>query len=303
MTGEVVLVDCDPGHDDVMAILAAARFARLVGITTVAGNAALEHTTHNALVTCELAGIDVAVHAGATGPLTGPTRDAVHVHGSKGLDGVEVPDAVRAVAGNDAPGFIVESARRAPGLWIVAVGPLTNVAHALRRAPELAQRVAGISIMGGGTFGNATAAAEFNIWADPEAADVVFGCGARIRMCGLDLTHQVCVDGHLVARMEQLRTPLGDFVGALLAHYAQRILEVTGSGDLAALHDPCAVLAVTHPELFDFANHRVRIELDGSHTRGMTVIDRRVARGPVEVAWSIDSVNALELIAQSVSSA
>src|ERR1700686_2701493 len=116
MTGEPVLVDCDPGHDDVLAILTAARYARLVGITTVAGNAALEHTTRNALVTCELAGIDVAVHAGATGPLAGPTRDAVHVHGSKGLDGVEIPDAVRAVAGDDAAAFIVESARRAPGL-------------------------------------------------------------------------------------------------------------------------------------------------------------------------------------------
>jgi inosine-uridine nucleoside N-ribohydrolase len=302
VTGEPVLVDCDPGHDDVLAILTAARFAELVGITTVGGNAALEHTTRNALVTCELAGIHTEVHSGAAGPLSGPTRDATHVHGSAGLDGVEIPEPVTVTAGDDAPGFIVECARRTPDLWIVAVGPLTNVALALQRAPELPNHIAGISIMGGGTFGNATAAAEFNIWADPEAADIVLRSGARIRMCGLDLTHQVCADDAFVARLEQFATPLGDFVGGLLRFYVQRILELTDDSDFAALHDPCAVLAVTHPELFVFANHRVRVEVDGTHTRGMTVIDRRVARGEVEVAWSIDADRALELIGQAVSS-
>jgi inosine-uridine nucleoside N-ribohydrolase len=302
MTGEPVLVDCDPGHDDVLAILTAARNADLVGITTVAGNAALEHTTRNALVTCELAGIEVEVHAGAAGPLSGPVRDATHVHGSEGLDGVAIPEPARAAAGHDGPGFIVERALHATGLWIVAVGPLTNVALALQRAPEIAQRIAGISIMGGGTFGNATAAAEFNIWADPEAADVVFRSGAPVRMCGLDLTHQVCADADFVAPIERLGTPIGDFVGGLLRFYMQRILELTGSDDLAALHDPCAVLAVTHRGLFELANHRVQVELDGTHTRGMTVIDRRVARGPVEVAWSVDAGRARELIGQSLSS-
>jgi inosine-uridine nucleoside N-ribohydrolase len=302
MTGEPVLVDCDPGHDDVLAILTAARFARLVGITTVAGNAALEHTTRNALVTCELAGIDVPVYSGAAGPRSGPTRDATHVHGSAGLEGVEIPVPRRTATGGGAFEFIIESALRLPGLWIVAVGPLTNIALALERAPDLARAVAGISIMGGGTFGNATAAAEFNIWADPEAADVVFASGARIRMCGLDLTHQVCADDQFIARIESHRTVIGDFVAGLLRFYAQRIVELTGE-DLAALHDPCAVLAVTHPELFAFTSHHVRVELDGTNTRGMTVIDRRVARGPVEVAWGVDSERALELIGQAVSSA
>ncbi len=153
--------------------------------------------------------------------------------------------------------------------------------------------------MGGGTFGNATAAAEFNIWADPEAADVVFGSGARIRLCGLDLTHQVCADGECIAWIEQLGTPLGAFVAGLLHHYAQRIIELLGE-DLAALHDPCSVLAVTHPELFGFGNHRVHIELDGTHTRGMTVIDRRVQKGPVAVAWEVDAAAVLELIRQAV---
>jgi inosine-uridine nucleoside N-ribohydrolase len=299
MTGEKMLLDCDPGHDDVMAILAAARHADLIGITTVAGNAALEHTTRNALVTCELAGIDVPVHSGAAGPLSGPTQDAVHVHGNEGLAGVEIPQPQRAVAGTDAPAFIVETAARTPGLWIVAVGPLTNVALALRRDPDLAHRIAGISIMGGGTFGNATAAAEFNIWADPEAADEVFASGARVLLCGLDLTHQVCADGEFIASIEQLGTPLSAFVAALLDHYARRIVELVGE-ELAALHDPCSVLAVTHPELFGFGKHRVRIELAGTHTRGMTVIDRRVQKGHVEVAWRVDAPAVLELIRQAV---
>jgi inosine-uridine nucleoside N-ribohydrolase len=299
---EPVLIDCDPGHDDVMAILTAARWARLVGITTVAGNAALEHTTRNALVTCELAGIDVPVHSGAAAPLSGPARDASHVHGAEGLDGVEIPVPLRSVDGTDASGFILECANSTPGLWIVAVGPLTNVAHALRRDPDLVDRVAGISIMGGGTFGNVTPAAEFNIWADPEAADVVFRSRAPIRMCGLDLTHQVCADADFIASMRSIGSPLGDFVGGLLAFYAQRIIELSGE-DLAALHDPCSVLAVTHPDRFGFAHHSVRIELDGKYTRGMTVIDRRVAQGPVEVAWNVDAPVALDLIRQAVASA
>jgi inosine-uridine nucleoside N-ribohydrolase len=295
----VLLVDCDPGHDDVLAILTAAAYGELVGITTVAGNAALEHTTRNAIVTCELAGIDVPVHAGASGPLAGPTRDAVHVHGDTGLSGVEIPSPRGAHHGDDAAAFIVDTAITRPGLWIVAVGPLTNVALALQRAPHLVEAIRGISVMGGGTFGNATAAAEFNIWADPEAAGIVFESGARVLMCGLDLTHQVCVDDPFLDRLEALDSQLCAFTCGLLRHYRSRILEL-GGVDLAALHDPCAVLAVTHPELFTFTNHRVQVELDGTHTRGMTVIDRRIERGPVAVAWSVDAPRALTLIGDAV---
>ena len=223
-----VVLDCDPGHDDVLAIVTAAHDTELVGITTVAGNAALVHTTRNALTTVELMGVDVPVHSGAAGPLVGDARHATHVHGDEGLEGVDVPEPRRAIAGDDAAGFIVETARATPGLWIVAAGPLTNVAVALQRAPTLATELAGISIMGGGTFGNAKPAAEFNIWADPEAADVVFRSGARLRMCGLDLTHQVCADGEFITSLEQIGSPVGNFVAALLVHYQQRILELMG---------------------------------------------------------------------------
>jgi inosine-uridine nucleoside N-ribohydrolase len=299
VTRPPILLDCDPGHDDVLAILTAAAYADLLGITTVAGNAALEHTTRNAIVTCELAEIDVPVHAGAAGPLSGPTRDAVHVHGDTGLAGVEVPTPRRRHLSDDAAAFIVDTAAARPGLWIVAVGPLTNIALALQRAPTLVDRIAGISIMGGGTFGNATGAAEFNIWADPEAADLVFRSSARILLCGLDLTHQVCVDDPFLEHLGAGATPVCDFTGGLLRHYRATILEL-GGVDLAALHDPCAVLAVTHTELFTFSRHRVHVELEGTHTRGMTVIDRRVERGPVEVAWAVNAPRALRLIADAV---
>jgi inosine-uridine nucleoside N-ribohydrolase len=302
MALQPLLVDCDPGHDDVVAILTAAHYGNLVGITTVAGNVGLEHTTYNALVTRELAAIDVPVHAGAACPLGGAARDAAHVHGATGLAGVEVPTPTRAVDGDDAAGFIIETARATSGLWLVAIGPLTNVAVALQRAPELADSLAGISIMGGGTFGNATAAAEFNIWADPEAADVVFGAGARIRMCGLDVTHQVCVDDPFLARLDGTDTPVCAFTGGLLRHYRATIQDLVNE-DLAALHDPCAVLAVTHPELFVITDHHVRIELEGTHTRGMTVIDRRVTRGPAEVCWSVDAVAALRLVGDAITQA
>jgi inosine-uridine nucleoside N-ribohydrolase len=247
--------------------------------------------------------IEVPVHSGAAGPLVGDARHATHVHGDEGLEGVDVPEPQRAIAGDDAAGFIVETARATPGLWIVAVGPLTNVAVALQRAPEVAGAVAGISIMGGGTFGNATPAAEFNVWADPEAADVVFRSGAHLRMCGLDLTHQVCADGEFITSLAQIGSPVGNFVAALLVHYQQRILELMGE-DLCALHDPCAVLAVSQPELFGFGSHAVCIELDGRYTRGMTLIDQRVPNtGPVEVAWDVDAEAALAAIHHAVESA
>jgi inosine-uridine nucleoside N-ribohydrolase len=293
-----VVLDCDPGHDDVMAIFTAARHADLAAITTVAGNAPLVHTTRNALVTTELIGLDVPVVSGAAGPLVGEARHAAAVHGETGLAGVDVPEPRRAADGDDAAGFLIDLASTHDDLWIVAVGPLTNVASALQSDATLATRVAGISVMGGGTFGNVTAVAEFNVWADPEAAAVVFSSAARIVMCGLDLTHQVCVDDDFVARLRAFGTPAGDFTSRMLGHYRDTIRKLAHR-DLAALHDPCAVLAVTHPELFSFARHDVAVELGGAHTRGMTVIDRRLP-GRVDVAQTVDAPGALALVLDAV---
>ncbi len=174
-----------------MAIVVAARHTELLGITTVAGNAPLERTTHNAMVVRELLGVDVPVHSGAARPLVAELHTAPAVHGASGLDGADLPEPTRPLDGTDAVGFIVDTCRRVEGVWLVGVGPLTNIALALRAAPDLAGRIAGISVMGGGTFGNRSPVAEFNIWADPEAAAIVFGYGGPLVMAGLDLTHQL----------------------------------------------------------------------------------------------------------------
>ncbi|MGO9876943.1 MAG: nucleoside hydrolase [Acidimicrobiia bacterium] len=294
-----LIVDCDPGHDDAVALAVAAHRGRLLGVTTVAGNVGLEYTTRNALAIVQLLGLDVGVHAGAAGPLRGgPVEHATHVHGENGLAGATLPTVHRTVASDDAAGFLVEITRRYEGAWIVATGPLTNVALALQRDHRLTDRIAGISIMGGGTFGNVTAVAEFNIHFDPEAADIVLRCGARLAMCGLDLTRQLLVDDAIVARSGALRNAFGQFAADFLGGYLANIRALGGDAHDAALHDPCAVLAVTDPHLVDVVPRQVVIETAGDHTRGMTVVDQRpwVPGGNVEWAHTIDASAATDVV-------
>ena len=197
------------------------------------------------------------------------------VHGASGLDGADLPAPTRPLDGTDAVGFIIDTCRANEGAWLVGVGPLTNVALALRAAPDLAGRIAGISVMGGGTFGNRTAVAEFNIWADPEAAAVVFGYGGPLVMAGLDLTHQLLATPPRIAAVKaqpgQLAAVLGELFDFFSTTYIGRHDDIAG----AAVHDPCAVLALTHPDLFEREHRHVAIETAGPLTRGMTVIDRR----------------------------
>jgi inosine-uridine nucleoside N-ribohydrolase len=290
-----LILDCDPGHDDAVALAVAAHRGRLLGVTTAAGNVGIEHTTRNALAIVQLLGIDVEVHSGADAPLRGSVDHATHVHGEHGLAGATLPDLHRAVASNDAAGYLVEITRRHEGAWIVATGPLTNVAIALQRDRRLADRVAGISIMGGGTFGNVTAVAEFNIHFDPEAADIVLHAGTRVTMCGLDLTQQLLVDDAMVSRSRALANSFGPFAADFLGGYLANVRALRGD---AALHDPCAVLAVTDPHLVDVTSRTVMIETAGQHTRGMTVVDRRpwVRGGNVEWAHTIDAPAATEVV-------
>ncbi|MEQ8860591.1 MAG: nucleoside hydrolase [Pseudomonadales bacterium] len=299
-----LLIDCDPGHDDALALLLASRVAEVVGITTVSGNAPLEAVTANALALAELAGLDTPVHAGAARPLAGEPLHAPKVHGASGLDGTHLPPPRRSIASDDAAGYLVEATRRFDDCWIVAIGPLTNLAEALRRDPTLAGRVAGISIMGGSTGGgNATAAAEFNILADPESADVVFRSGARLVMCGLNLTHQLRSSDVLLERLRGRATPRSRFGADVIAFLHQRMATLIGERS-AALHDPCAVLAVTHPELIDRRPRSVRVELDGRWTRGMTVVDERPGQGRepgnVDVAYRIDPAAAMNLVEEAL---
>ena len=275
MTPVPMLVDCDPGLDDAIALLAAAHFADLVGITTVNGNVGIDHTTHNALAVTQIAGLDVDVHRGASHPLVDNPRGARHVHGATGLGNVELPAITRSVQSEDAVGFILETSHHVKGLHLVAVGPLTNVAEALQQDATLPDRLSGLTIMGGAAIGgNVTAVAEFNIWADPEAADIVFRLGGDITMVGLDVTQQVLLGPTQVNQMRVARTPAATLAAELLDYAIDRSSELRGWAG-APIHDACAVLAVTHPQLFDGKRQPVNVELTGTHTRGMTVVDDR----------------------------
>lgn len=309
-----LIVDCDPGHDDTLALLVAARHADLLGITTVAGNAPLLDTTRNALVVAELAGLHtVPVHAGADRPLVAPARHGATIHGSTGLDGPAPRAPARRPDSDDAVAFIVDTVRSRPdgSVWLVPVGPATNIALALRRAPDLAGRLAGISFMGGARrTGNVTPAAEFNVWADPEAAAVMVGAATRRTvMSGLDLTRQLCVDDDFVLRVEAVAKQgnlVARFCVDMLRFYLDRQLAATGTR-LGPAHDVCSVLAITHPGLLTTSRHPVEVELRGSHTRGMTVVDER-PRPPgeermIEVGLAIDAVAALEVIHDAIAAA
>jgi inosine-uridine nucleoside N-ribohydrolase len=303
-----MVIDCDPGHDDAVALLLAHAHAEVLGITTVSGNAPLENTTRNALAVVELLGVDTPVHSGAAQPLAGQALHATQVHGADGLGGANLAAPTRQIAGDDACGFLIETTRAYSAVWIVAIGPLTNVALALQRDPGLAGRIAGISIMGGSTsVGNVTPAAEFNIWADPEAADVVFRSGAPLRMCGLNLTHQLRTTDAIIAGLRALGSVRGDFVADLFEYLHERMDGLTGMRE-SALHDPCAVLAVTHPQLLGFQARAVSVELHGTLTRGMTVVDQRVVRraggqpdpANVEVAYELDADRAMAVVLQAI---
>ncbi|HSL74192.1 MAG TPA: nucleoside hydrolase [Ilumatobacteraceae bacterium] len=301
-----VLLDCDPGHDDAMAIVAAARYADLVGITTVAGNAPLERTTHNARVVRDLLAIDVPIHAGSPRPLIAAPKFGEYVHGESGLDGAELPEPTTPLDGTDAVAFIVEQCRAVDGLWLVPVGPLTNIALALRAAPDIAGRIAGISLMGGGTFGNRSATGEFNIWADPEAAAIVFGYGGPLVMAGLDVTHQLQATPERIAAIAALPGRLASLFADLFEFFSDnyRSRHDAGSMDGAPVHDPLAVLALTHPELFVMVRRHVVVETRGEYTRGMTVIDERriLERRPAncDVSTRVDADTAFGLLVDAV---
>ena len=302
-----VIVDCDPGHDDAIALVVAARHTELLGVTTVAGNAPIERTTRNALVILDLLGHDAPVHQGAARPLLAPPVHAGYVHGESGLDGADLPEPERTVAGEDAVAFIVETARAREGVWLVPTGPLTNIALALRRAPDLPDRIAGISLMGGSaTVGNRTAVAEFNIWADPEAAAVVFDYGGPLIQAGLHLTHELQTTPERLAALRAMPNRLGPLLGQLLEFFATTYISRHDGFVGAPVHDVCAVLALTHPDLFTRRAAHVVVETGGPHTRGMTVVDLRTLKDRpapnVELLMSIDEEAGFQVILDAVAS-
>ena len=299
-----MIVDCDPGHDDAIALVVAARFAELVGVTTVAGNAPITATTRNARIILDMIGSTAPLHQGAHRPLVAPPRHAAYVHGESGLDGADLPEPSRPADSQDAVEFLIESCRATEGIWLVPTGPLTNIALALRAAPDLASRVAGISLMGGGSFGNRSAAAEFNIWADPEAASIVFDYGHRLIMSGLDVTHRLQATPERIAQVRQLPGRLAAVLADLFDFFSQVYVSRHDNMRGGAVHDPCAVLALTHPQFFTTKDHHVVVETHGELTRGMTLIDQR---GLIErekpnctVQWDVDADGAFGAIVAAI---
>lgn len=300
-----VVLDCDPGHDDLVAILLAARHTALLAVTTVAGNAPLDRTTPNALGALRLFAPGVPVHAGADRPLVAAPEHAAGIHGESGLDGVTLPDGPERPEPTSAAERLLRESRETDGLWIIATGPLTNVALALRADPALAGRIAGISIMGGGLrFGNRTPSAEFNFWADPEAAAVVFASGAPILLCPLDVTHQVLVDAAFAARVRAIGTPAAVAVADACEVFAQRHEDVFFDAVVGPLHDPCAVLAVTHAQLFEFEDHAIEIVVGEGPARGASLADHRGVKGMAppnaRVAVRADGAAVLDAVVEAV---
>ena len=305
-----LVLDCDPGLDDAIAILAAAHYADLIGITTVAGNVGINRTTRNALVVAQIAGLDVPVHRGAAGPLAGSPVDGSRIHGESGLGDAVLPDLTRSEASDDAVGFLCDTARSVDDLHVLAIGPLTNIALALERDPDLRNHLAGLTIMGGSaSAGNITPVAEFNIWADPEAAAIVFDKAAPLTMVGLDVTNQVVFGDDETARMGSAGTPVAEFAASLIEFLRDRFREYVGQS-VVPVHDATAVIAATHPHLFERSRHPLAVEVRGEHTRGMTVADLRPEalsralgqpNSPAsDVVWDADVEAVRELIVEAV---
>jgi inosine-uridine nucleoside N-ribohydrolase len=299
------LIDCDPGHDDAIAILYANACLDLIGITTVFGNSSIENTTHNALSICTLSGISVPVAKGAGNALKGYLVNGTDVHGSTGLDGADMPVPDREIADISASDFIIEASYRYTGkLIIIATGPLTNIATALQSDPSLASRLAGISIMGGSTgVGNVTPVAEINVFADPEAAQIVLGSKLPIWIVGLSVTTTVGANIQIISKLQSSGGRVAGTIAELLIFYLGAQMRLYGR-NIAPFHDVCAVLPFVSPQMIEHKDAHVVVELDGKHTRGMTVTDfRNIPNIPLAHLHSSQPANAKVAISANGSTA
>lgn len=268
------IVDCDPGHDDAVAILLAASALEITGITTVYGNAPVELTTRNAVDFLDLAGLDIPVFRGSDAPLRRSRTDA-NVHGRSGLDGATLPRSERQPRTMDAIDFIAQQAALPGGVSIIATGPFTNLARALSAYPHVESGIASLSIMGGSAGrGNTTPVAEFNAFSDPEALDAILASSIPMHMIGYDITSRTGLTESDIERLGTSGRRVASFIGKVMRFYRARQIAVTGL-DIAPQHDACAVLPYLTPSLATYADHRAAVELRGSLTTGMVVFDRR----------------------------
>ena len=299
------ILDCDPGHDDAIALLLAAAHPELDlrAITTVGGNATLDKVTLNARRVCTLAGLrDVPIAAGAEGPADRPLEPARDVHGESGLDGAELPEPDVPLDPRPAGELIADTlAAAAEPVTIFATGPLTNIAAALEHVPI--DRIREIVWMGGSTDrGNREPYAEFNAWVDPPAAAAVLAGGVPFTMVGLNLTHQARATEQVLARMRALGTPLGDAIAGWLAFFGARYRSLFGA-DAPPVHDPCAVALVAEPGVIRCVDAFMAVETEGRWTRGATVVDLggRYGREPnARIARELDADRFWDIVVTAV---
>lgn len=268
-----VLHDCDPGHDDAIALLLsqAAPELEILAVTTCCGNQTIEKTTDNARRICTLLGIDAPIAMGRPGPMLQDPITAANIHGQSGLDGPKLPAPTVPLSALSAVELMAKTLRESPEpVTIISTGPMTNTACLLLSHPELKPKIRQISMMGGGLrHGNWSPAAEFNILVDPEAADVVFRSGIPILMAGLDVTLKALILDEDVARIRALGTRVAQVVADWLEFFYRFHREIGYAG--APLHDPCAVAALLRPELFEIRDYYVQVETRGVYCRGTTV--------------------------------
>lgn len=274
-----IILDCDPGQDDALAILLALGSGEeldLLGITTVAGNVPIDLTKVNARKICELANRpDVKVFEGCSRPILRPLVTAEYVHGKTGLDGADLPAPTMPLQDQHAVDFIIETIMTddAGQITLCPIGPLTNIALAIVKQPEIIPRIKEIVLMGGAmSHGNVTPAAEFNIYVDPHAARVVFEAGVKLTMMGLDVTHRALVNEERLAAITAIGSPVTDAVTGLLDffnRFDQDRYDIPG----APLHDPCVIAYLLQPSLFKGKDCHVSVETDSEVTMGATMVD------------------------------
>ena len=279
MAAQKIIIDTDPGQDDAVAILLALASPELqvLGLTAVAGNVPLALTALNARKIVELSGRrDVPIFAGHDAPMIRKLVTAEHVHGKTGLDGIDLPEPSIALESEHAVDFIIRSLRtEAPGtVTLVPIGPLTNIAEAFRRAPDIIPRIQRIVLMGGAYFevGNITPTAEFNIFVDPEAAKIVFAAGVPLVVMPLDVTHGALTNAAWVEGLRAMPNRCGPAVASWCSFFERYDREKYGS-EGAPLHDPCTIAWLIDPSLFEGREINVEIETKGEFTTGMTVAD------------------------------
>ncbi|PJN88591.1 nucleoside hydrolase [Bacillus sp. mrc49] len=276
MQTKKIILDCDPGHDDAISLILAASQPSLeiLAITTVSGNAEIEKTTINALKICDLVSLSgVAVSKGASEPLIRLRETAPGIHGDSGLDGPELPEPSRSWSDEHGCDTIIRLVKESKEpVTILPTGPLTNIALALLKAPEIKGNIEEIVLMGGGTFGNWTPTAEFNIWADPEAAKKVFDSGIPIAVMGLDITHQALATKEVIDQVQKIDNHVAKIVGELLVFFASTYKEMFNFAG-APVHDVLTVAYCVAPELFKMKEVNITVETKGEFTAGTTLID------------------------------